>query len=76
VTNTASLHLGPFTGVAARASVWASTAQQTGLSLSRVLRFQPARWPYYGTSGSANWGEYHLRLERVVAERCLAKRAT
>jgi hypothetical protein len=54
--------------------------KQIGLSRSRVHRFQPARRPAAaaaaGTGNSANWGECHLRLERVAAERCLATRTT
>jgi hypothetical protein len=62
----------PFTGVAARAAVWASSQADWSESiLPAPLSAGPAA-AAAGTGDSANWGEYRLRLERVAAERCLA----
>ena len=59
-------HLEPFTGIEARAAVRASG--QPGW-LETISCAPPPAGPAAATAGigdSANWGECHLRLERVA----------
>ncbi len=67
---TALRHLEPFTGMAACAAVrglLASGQPDRHESISRAPPPAGPAVPTAGTSDLANWGECHLRLERVVA---------
>ena len=63
-----------FTGVAARAAVWTSGQADWFESILRAPLTAGPTAAAAGTDDSANWGEYHLQLERVAAVWCLLTR--